>query len=79
PIKQVKEYKYISIIFTSIMKDIFVSHYSKKVSEACTVANTAFAAKASIGCLLLPDGICLYMARINLHLTFRCEVGIDTS
>ncbi|KAJ7288689.1 hypothetical protein C8J57DRAFT_1047082, partial [Mycena rebaudengoi] len=31
-----------------------------------------------IGCLLPADGIRLYMARVDPHLTFGCEVCLDT-
>ncbi|KAJ7887840.1 hypothetical protein B0H14DRAFT_3430461 [Mycena olivaceomarginata] len=38
-----------------------------------------FAGKDSIGCLPPPQGIQLYMARIDPHLTFGCEVALDVT
>ncbi|KAJ7436781.1 hypothetical protein B0H11DRAFT_1754302 [Mycena galericulata] len=77
PIKLVKEYKFVGVIFTSVTADIFSAHYSKKASKGRAVANTTFAAKSMIGCLPVYEGIRLYMARIDPHLTFGCEVCID--
>jgi hypothetical protein len=42
-------------------------------------ANMTFAVKDSIGCLPPPQGIQLYMARIDPHLTFGCEVALDVT
>ncbi|KAJ7144692.1 hypothetical protein C8R46DRAFT_823739, partial [Mycena filopes] len=78
-IKLVKKYKFVGIIFTSTHNDIFATHYSKKASKARAVANMTFAAKAMIGCLPPYDGIRLYMARIDPHLTFGCEVCLDVT
>ncbi|KAJ7308601.1 hypothetical protein DFH08DRAFT_823887 [Mycena albidolilacea] len=38
-----------------------------------------FPVKDSIGCLPPPQGIQLYMARIDPHLTFGCEVALDVT
>ncbi|KAJ7355809.1 hypothetical protein DFH08DRAFT_912647 [Mycena albidolilacea] len=48
-------------------RDIFSAHYAKKASKARAVANMTFA------------GIQLYMARIDPHLTFGCEVALDVT
>ncbi|KAF7342021.1 RNA-directed DNA polymerase from mobile element jockey [Mycena venus] len=76
-IKLVKSYKFVGVLFTSTDRDIFAAHYAKKASKARAVANTTFAAKSMIGCLPPPEGIRLYMARINPHLTFGCKVCLD--
>jgi hypothetical protein len=75
----VKQYKFVGILFTSISRDIFSAHYAKKASKARAVANMTFAVKDSIGCLPPPQGIQLYMARIDPHLTFGCEVALDVT
>ncbi|KAJ7035027.1 hypothetical protein C8F04DRAFT_1221292 [Mycena alexandri] len=66
----VKKYKFVGLIFTSVSGDIFAAHYSKKASKARAVANTMFAAKSMID-------IRLYMARMDPHLTFGCEISLD--
>ncbi|KAJ7748694.1 hypothetical protein B0H16DRAFT_1725506 [Mycena metata] len=76
-IKLVKKYKFVGLIFTSVAGDIFAAHYSKKASKARAVANTTFAAKGMIGCLPPYEGIRLYTARMDPHLTFGCEVSLD--
>ncbi|KAJ7839102.1 hypothetical protein B0H13DRAFT_1513857, partial [Mycena leptocephala] len=76
-IKLVKKYKFVGVIFTSVDYDIFAAHYTKKASKARAVANTTFSAKAMIGCLPPYEGIRMYMARIDPHLTFGCEVCLD--
>ncbi|KAJ7467919.1 hypothetical protein FB451DRAFT_1177583 [Mycena latifolia] len=48
-----------------------------KASKARTVTNTTFGAKTTIGCLPPYEGIRLYNARIDLHLTFGSEVCLD--
>ncbi|KAJ7692955.1 hypothetical protein B0H16DRAFT_1652559, partial [Mycena metata] len=77
-LKLVKQYKFVGIIFSSVDYDIFSAHYAKKSSKARAVANTTFAAKASIGCLPPYEGIRMYMARIDPHLTFGHQT-FDTS
>ncbi|KAJ6518793.1 hypothetical protein C8R45DRAFT_801093, partial [Mycena sanguinolenta] len=77
PIELVESYKYVGLIFTSVERDIFAAHYTKKASKARVVANTTFAIKSMIGCLPPAEGVQLYMARVDPHLTFGCEVGLD--
>ncbi|KAJ7158082.1 hypothetical protein C8R46DRAFT_839617, partial [Mycena filopes] len=76
-INLVKQYKFVGLIFTSVQHDIFAAHYTKKASKARAVGNTTFSAKAMIGCLPPYEGIRLYMARMDPHLTFGCEVCLD--
>ncbi|KAJ7207268.1 hypothetical protein GGX14DRAFT_366489 [Mycena pura] len=76
-IELVKSYKYVGLIFTSVNRDIFAGHYTNKASKARVVANTTFAVKSMIGCLPPAEGIQLYMARVDPHLTFGCEVTLD--
>jgi hypothetical protein len=76
-IKLVKSYKFVGVLFTFIDSNIFAAHYSKKASKAPAVDNAMFAAKSMIGCLPPPEGIWLHRARIDPHLTFGCEVGLD--
>jgi hypothetical protein len=73
----VEQYKFVGVLFTSISRDIFSAHYAKKASKARAVVNMTFAVKDSISCLPPSQGIQLYMARIDPHLTFGCEVALD--
>jgi hypothetical protein len=75
----VKQYKFVGVLFTSIERNIFSTHYAKKASKARAVANMTFAVKDSVGCLPPPQGIQLYLAHIDPHLTFRCEVCLDVT
>ncbi|KAF7374664.1 RNA-directed DNA polymerase from mobile element jockey [Mycena sanguinolenta] len=76
-IKFVKKYKFVGIIFTSVDRNIFALHYKKKASKARAVANTTFGAKSMIGTLPPYEGIRLYTARMDPHLTSGCEVCLD--
>ncbi|KAJ7830870.1 hypothetical protein B0H14DRAFT_3464430 [Mycena olivaceomarginata] len=56
-----------------------VKQYKFKASKARAVANMTFAVKDCVGCLPPPQGIQLYMAQIDPHLTFGCEVALDVT
>ncbi|KAJ7334702.1 hypothetical protein DFH08DRAFT_291484 [Mycena albidolilacea] len=41
-ISLVNQYKFVGVLFTSISRDIFSTHYAKKASKARAVANMTF-------------------------------------
>lgn len=77
PIELVDHYKYVGITFTSIERNIFLRHYHIKASKARNVANATFASESMIGSLPPYEGLRLYMARVDPHLIFGCEVALD--
>ncbi|THV03490.1 hypothetical protein K435DRAFT_747737 [Dendrothele bispora CBS 962.96] len=77
PIELVPAYKYVGIWLTSTERYIFKKQYLVKASKARNAARATFAAQPMIGSLPPKEGIRLYMARIDPHLTFGCEVVLD--
>ncbi|KAL0562791.1 hypothetical protein V5O48_019287, partial [Marasmius crinis-equi] len=77
PIKLVHKFKYVGMWFTSTHRYIFAVHYSEKAAKARTTTNGSFVAQQYIGSLPPIDGITLYNARVDPHLTFGCEVSLD--
>ncbi|GBE82390.1 hypothetical protein SCP_0407740 [Sparassis crispa] len=73
----VSEYTYVGTTFSSTSRYIFAHHYSHKAKVARQVANAALGLESMIGDLPPEDGKRLYMARIDPHLTFACEVALD--
>ncbi|THV00867.1 hypothetical protein K435DRAFT_559516, partial [Dendrothele bispora CBS 962.96] len=61
----------------STSKCIFEKHYIDKASKARSVAQATFAVSPMVGSIPPKDGIQLYMARIDPHLTFGCKIAID--
>ncbi|KAJ6541993.1 hypothetical protein DFH09DRAFT_1393210 [Mycena vulgaris] len=57
--------------------DVTLFSTTAEASKARAVANTTFASKTMIGCLPPFEGIRMYMARSDPHLTFGCEVCLD--
>lgn len=76
-IELVDEYKYVGVIFKSTRRSIFANHYEVKATKARNVANVSFAVESMIGYIPPFEGKRLYMARIDPHLTFGCEVIPD--
>jgi hypothetical protein len=74
----VSEYKHVGIIFRSTGSDIFEAHYQAKSAKAQAVGAVTFTLQSFIGDLLPPEGVHMYMARVDPHLTFGCEVSLDT-
>ncbi|KAK7044152.1 hypothetical protein VNI00_007872 [Paramarasmius palmivorus] len=73
----VDSFKYVGAVFGSTTRDIFLAHYQRKASKARNVANATFAAEQMIGSLPPSEGVRLYMARVDPHLTFGCEIMLD--
>ncbi|KAJ7820549.1 hypothetical protein B0H13DRAFT_2130073 [Mycena leptocephala] len=74
----VPEFKYVGIWFTSVHANIFARHYAIKASKSRSVANAIFALKHRIGSLPVREGLLLYKARMDCHLTSGCELSLDT-
>ncbi|KAJ7143116.1 hypothetical protein C8R43DRAFT_823347, partial [Mycena crocata] len=77
PVELVKKYKFVGVWFTSVTRDIFSAHYTTKASKAQNVANATFGTKTNLGTLPPLEGIRLYMARVDPHLIFGCEIMLD--
>ncbi|THU95036.1 hypothetical protein K435DRAFT_966617 [Dendrothele bispora CBS 962.96] len=67
----------VRVWLTSTERYIFKKQYLVKASKARNVARATFAAQPMIGSLPPKEGIRLYMARIDPHLTFGSEVVLD--
>ncbi|KAJ7808969.1 hypothetical protein B0H13DRAFT_2150896 [Mycena leptocephala] len=74
----VPEFKYVGIWFTSVHANIFARHYAIKASKSRSVANAIFALKHRIGSLPVREGLLLYKAQMDCHLTSGCELSLDT-
>jgi hypothetical protein len=77
PITLVHEYKYVGVWYTSVTGHILSKHYSVKASKARSVAFTAFTLESIVGVLPPREGLILYKARVDPHLTAGCEVVLD--
>lgn len=73
----VASYKFVGVTFCSTERDIFQLHYATKASKARKVMNTLFSLEGHIGVISVQDGLQLYRAQVDPHLTFGCEVAID--
>ncbi|RDB24922.1 RNA-directed DNA polymerase from mobile element jockey [Hypsizygus marmoreus] len=78
PLQQINAYKYVGITFDFAQRHLFRAHCSKKASAARSVAGAIFALDSFVGVLPPVDARRLYMARVDPHLIFGCEVIIDT-
>ncbi|KAJ7167411.1 hypothetical protein C8R43DRAFT_174350 [Mycena crocata] len=76
-IELVDEYKFVGIWFTSTTRQIFSKHYSVKASKARSVSYATFSVESFVGVLPPREGLLLYKARVDPHLTFGCEVVLD--
>ena len=74
----VSQYKYVGAWFCSTTANIFSLHYDEKARKARSVAGISFALDNSIGLLTPTEARQLYLARVDPHLTFGCEVMLDT-
>lgn len=70
-------FKYVGITFQSTHRNIFFQHYINKASAACLETYKIFAAESLISAFPMKEGLQLYMALVDPHLTFGCEVCID--
>jgi hypothetical protein len=75
----VREYKYVGTWFTSIKRQIFTKQYSVKASKARSMAHSCFSVDSMIRTLPLKEGLQLYHARVDPHLTSGCEVVLDVN
>ncbi|KLO05044.1 hypothetical protein SCHPADRAFT_839832 [Schizopora paradoxa] len=77
PLSWVSTYTYVGVTFSNIGKNIFAKHYDEKSRKARCVAGATLGLESYIGVVPPKQGKQLYMARIDPHLTFGCEVVID--
>ncbi|KAG6811948.1 hypothetical protein H0H92_005112 [Tricholoma furcatifolium] len=75
-VKDVTKYKYVGIWFTAASP--FKEHYAAKAAKARKVGGVVFAMQASVGTIPPHAGRILYMARVDPHLIFGCEVALGT-
>jgi hypothetical protein len=73
----VSRYKFVGIWFSSTTRDIFENHYDEKATKACRVACASFTLDEFVGTLAPPEGVRLYMARVDPVLTFGSEIVLD--
>ncbi|KAK7678891.1 hypothetical protein QCA50_018031 [Cerrena zonata] len=64
------EYTFIGVTFTCTHRNIFKRHYSTKQNKAAHVVRAALAAEGYTGPLPILEGLLLYLARVDPHLTF---------
>jgi hypothetical protein len=72
-------YKYVGITFSSVHNDMFATHYDIKGKKATNVCNIIFTLHSLVGDVTPTLGYRMYMARADPHLTFGCEVSLDTN
>ncbi|GAW05831.1 hypothetical protein LENED_007714 [Lentinula edodes] len=77
PIELVDSYKYVGLQFISTHRYILQTVYNIKASKARNITRAMFALELAIGCLPPREGIILYMARVDPHLIFGCEIVLD--
>ncbi|KAJ7126658.1 hypothetical protein C8R46DRAFT_831506, partial [Mycena filopes] len=77
PIELVSEYKFVGLWFTSTTRHIFSKHYSVKASKARSMSYATFSVESFVGVLPPREGLLLYKARVDPHLTSGCEVVLD--
>ncbi|KAG6883163.1 hypothetical protein C0992_009520, partial [Termitomyces sp. T32_za158] len=75
PIERVDTYKYVGIMFSR--RSLFHEHYRAKAEKAQRIANVSFAVQTHVGVIPPYEGKRLYMARVDPHLVFGCEVVLD--
>ncbi|KAF8178998.1 hypothetical protein K438DRAFT_1977489 [Mycena galopus ATCC 62051] len=73
----VDKYKYVGIWFTSTSRLIFSHHYTLKASKARSISYTTISADSFVGVLPPREGLMLYKARVDPHLTSGCEVVLN--
>ncbi|KAF8210727.1 hypothetical protein K438DRAFT_1569988, partial [Mycena galopus ATCC 62051] len=76
-IELVEKYKYVGIWFTSTSRLIFSHHYTLKASKARSISYATFSVDSFVGVLPPREGLMLYKARVDPHLTSGCEVVLD--
>ncbi|KAF7973545.1 hypothetical protein HWV62_14906 [Athelia sp. TMB] len=77
PVKWTDNYTYVGVTFASGHRNIFTLHYERKAAKAKSVAGSIFSVESFVGSLPPLQGIRLYNARVDPHLTAACEVAID--
>jgi len=77
PLELVDNYKYVGLHISSTNRNMFHLHYIDKAGKARSVAQTTFTLDESIGHLPPAEARLMYLARVDPHLTFGCEVMLD--
>ncbi|KAE9406920.1 hypothetical protein BT96DRAFT_954712 [Gymnopus androsaceus JB14] len=70
-------YKYVGVLFKSTECYVLGGLYKVKAGKARNVTQATFGLEPLIGCIPAKDGIDLYMARVDPHLTFGYLEGIQ--
>lgn len=78
-LKLVSSYRYVGVRFTSTAACIFTGHRVESAASARGMANASLALESYIGALPAWMYRSLYVARVDPHLTYGCEVAIDLS
>ncbi|PBK69909.1 hypothetical protein ARMSODRAFT_841649, partial [Armillaria solidipes] len=73
----VSKHKYVGITLSSTDRSIFKEHYYIKASKARKSMNALFGAEHFVGTIPPKDGISVYMATVDPHITSACDVSID--
>ena len=66
------------ITFQSLSYNTFEEHYTVNAAKARAVSPATFTLQSFIGDLRPLKGLHMYMARVDPHLTFGCEVSLNT-
>lgn len=78
-VEVVQEHTYVGITFSSATQNLFKSHYEKKASKAQQIGGLIFGMEATIGLLPPEQGIALYTALLDPHLTHGAEISLDVT
>ncbi|KAL0058100.1 hypothetical protein AAF712_015241 [Marasmius tenuissimus] len=78
-LQRVDHYAYVGIDFHSTDRRLsfFTPHYEARAQKAASASAATFAVQDRIGPLPVKEARMLFMARVDPHLTFGCEVIID--
>ncbi|KIY70192.1 hypothetical protein CYLTODRAFT_348131 [Cylindrobasidium torrendii FP15055 ss-10] len=74
----VKDYKYVGAWYMSGTGEIYRKHYREKELAAKAVTGVMFTLEKHIGRLDVAYAIHLYHAQVEPHLTYGCELTLDT-
>jgi exonuclease III len=75
----VQEHTYVGVTFRSSLGNIFKTHYENKASKARQIGGLIFGMESSIGLLPPEEGIALYTALLDPHLTHGAEISPDVN
>ncbi|KAI1792314.1 hypothetical protein LXA43DRAFT_887857 [Ganoderma leucocontextum] len=69
--------RYTGIHFSTSHADMFAAHYTRKEQTARAAANAALSVESHIGTIPATTARMLYLAHVEPHLVFGCEVALD--